>query len=98
MPQPLPPSFLPDWLVHAGVDLALLILLLEGIALAVYRWRTGRGLPLPTLLLVSASGTGLLLALRAALTGAAGYWIVLGLTIGGIAHALDLLRRWNREN
>lgn len=76
-----------------GVDVAILVLLVEGAILGLFRWRTGRGLPLISILLISLSGLGLLVALKAALMQAASLWIGIGLTVGGLAHAIDLLRR-----
>jgi hypothetical protein len=86
-------SLVPDWYVRFAIDLALLVLVVEGLVFVVYRLKTGRGLPLLTVALISVSGIGLLMALRAALTGAAGHWVLLGLMVGGLAHAIDTLRR-----
>jgi hypothetical protein len=81
------------WILQIGVDLAVLILVVEGLILGAYRASKGRGLPFLTVFLISVSGIGLLLALRAAVNGADPFWISLGLIIGGIAHAIDLFRR-----
>jgi hypothetical protein len=87
-----------DPIIKFGVDLALLILFVEGLLLAIYRLRTGRGMPVSSVLLVTIAGIGLLFALRAAVVGAAGHWIAIGLIIGGIAHGIDLFRRFRNQS
>jgi hypothetical protein len=85
-------------LVASGriVDLILGFMVLEGLVLAVWHRRTGRGLaPLDVLANVLA-GACLLLALRAALVGAAWFWIALALSAALFAHLFDLVRRWRR--
>lgn len=79
--------------VAAGVDLALAVLAIEALVLGGLRLRTGRGLPLATIALIAMSGLGLLLALRTALAGGPPLLVALGLTAGGLAHAVDLARR-----
>jgi hypothetical protein len=78
------------------LDAILVAVLLEA---AVLRWwfaRTGRGPAprewLPTL----CAGAALMLALRAALADAHPAWIGAALLGAGVAHALDLARRWPR--
>jgi hypothetical protein len=65
--------------------------------LAVMHRRSGRGLApgdfLPTML----SGLCLMFALRAGLTGAGWGWVAAGLLLSGVAHAVDLRRRWLRR-
>lgn len=78
------------------VDLILLLLGLETLALFVLWRRRVRGLPPSALIINLASGGGLLLALRAALTGAAWYWVGLFLTVALLAHLFDLRLRWTR--
>lgn len=75
-------------------DLILALVLVEGLALVVWRRRTGRG-PAP-LDVVSGlfPGACLMLALRAALVGAWWGWAALALAASGLAHVLDLRRRW----
>ena len=82
-----------DRLIRAGVDIAASILVIEALALGFFRWRTGRGLPYASIALISISGLGLLLAVKAALLQAGSHWIGLGLSMGGIAHAIDLVCR-----
>ena len=77
-------------------DLVLAFMLLEGAILAVYRWRTGRGLAAGDLVGMLLAGAFLLMALRAALTGAPWGWIALWLVAALVAHIVDLVRRWRR--
>lgn len=76
------------------VDLALAITLLEGVALAAYCWRTGAGVPLRGFIVNLGSGLCLMLALRSALAGAGGGWVVALLLAAGLAHVADLWLRW----
>lgn len=76
------------------VDLLLVFMSVEGGVLWLYRRRTGRGVPTPTLFAGLAAGACLLLALRAALAesgwGPIGLWLALAL----VAHLADLRGRW----
>lgn len=76
------------------VDLILVLMLLEGAALVAYRWRTGRGLAIASVLAMLLAGAFLLLALRAALTGAAWNEIAICLLAALAAHLFDLGRRF----
>lgn len=75
------------------IDLILALVMLEVIALAFLRVAKGRAVPLSGLLLTIAAGACLMLALRAALTGADWWWIALALTAALIAHLVDLRTR-----
>ena len=73
---------------HA-IDLVIVVLALE--ALVLWRvLRVGHLLPLPTLL----AGLGLLVAWRAAHSGAGWFLVALPLSMAGLAHGWDLWRRW----
>lgn len=76
------------------LDAILVAVLLEAAALRWWFARTGRGPAprqwLPTL----CAGACLMGALRAALAEAHPAWIVASLLGAGVAHALDLARRW----
>lgn len=90
-------AMLGEWL-RFGIDLALAILVIEAAALICHRVLTGRGLPVATVLLVSAAGLTLILALRLALDDGPA-WAMAGLLmLGGLAHALDLARRMARTD
>ena len=77
------------WFVSGRiVDALLVLVLLE----AVLFLRAGRG---RTLIPNLAAGACLLLALRAALTGAPVALLGLWLALAGVAHALDVAGRWS---
>ena len=76
-------------------DLVLAVLALEAVALAALRLSGRGGVPLPDLLWFTASGVFLVLALRAALTGAGWWWIGIALTGAFLSHLMDLRRRWS---
>lgn len=78
------------------IDLVIGLTLFEGLALALYHRRTGKGVPVGDFAVNLVSGLCLMLALRAAVTDAAWHWIGLWLTVAGGAHATDLMRRWRR--
>jgi hypothetical protein len=78
------------------VDLVLVLMVLAGSALAGYRLKTGAGVPLAGLASNLVAGAGLLLALRAALTGAPWPWIAGALLLAFAAHIVDLRLRWSR--
>jgi hypothetical protein len=76
------------------IDAILLLMLAEGALLWFWRARTGRGLRPRAILTLLASGAALMLALRAALTGAP-WEHVSALFVGGlIAHLVDVAGRW----
>jgi hypothetical protein len=80
----------------AFVDAVIAFTLLEGLALLAWHRSSGRG-PAPAAWLPNlAAGLCLMLALRAAIAGAAWPWIVAAVAGAGVAHALDLRRRWPR--
>ena len=76
------------------VDLILVLTAFEGMVLAWWHRRTGRGPPATALLGNILAGAFLLIALRVALTGGWGGWIALALLAGLLAHVFDLSRRW----
>jgi hypothetical protein len=76
------------------VDLILLLVVIEAVAIGLYRrWRGGP--PLGSLLVNLAAGAALLGALRLALGGAEWRWIAAMLGVALIAHAADLAARWS---
>ncbi len=75
------------------VDLILILIVLEVIALAVYRRVTGRGIALADLLPNILAGAFLILALRVSLTGSGWMPASLCLACAGVAHVVDLGRR-----
>ena len=80
------------------VNLVMGFVVLEAVLLIAWHRRTGGGVAAGDLLPNLAAGFCLLLALRAALGGAAWRWIGLALFGSLLAHLLDLRRRWRRRD
>ena len=78
------------------VDAILIFMALEGIALIAYRRATGRGIEPGALIANLIAGGGLLLALRAALTGYGLPVIGACLCLSFAGHLADLQKRWSR--
>ena len=76
------------------VDLILGLMLLEGLALALLWHRRGLGVPPRALWVNLAAGGAMLLAVRAALTGASWVWIWMPLLLALVMHLADLGVRW----
>lgn len=84
-----------EWFASGRVlDVILLGMAAEGMALAAYHRRTGRGVPPAAVLPNLLSGMCLLLAMRAGLGGAWWGWISMCLLAAGLLHAADLRRLW----
>jgi hypothetical protein len=83
-------------LVASGriVDLILVLVAVELVVLGYMRARRGTGIGWRALLPNLLAGAALLLALRAALTGADWPWIAVWLAVAGLAHVADLRVRW----
>ena len=79
--------------VHA-VDLILVIVAIEIVAITVYWQARGRGIAPAQLLPNLAAGALLLLALRLSLSGYAWPWYTACLALAGIANVADLRQRW----
>jgi hypothetical protein len=81
--------------IDAGVvDFILLLVALEVLALFGWRWLRGGGIAPADFLFNLLAGAALMLALRAALTGAGSAWIGAALALALVMHAADLWRRW----
>lgn len=78
------------------VDAILGLVVVQFVALVLYRRATGRGPAAGDIAFTLLAGAGLLLALRAALTGAGWTSIAAFLVAALIAHLADLARRWPR--
>lgn len=76
------------------VDLIIGLTVLEGLLLALWQRKTGRGITPAALFGNLLAGIFLLLALRAALAQAHWSWLALCLTAALLAHLFDLHHRW----
>lgn len=80
------------------IDLVLAVMLAEAVVLGAYAARTGQGIAWPDIAINLVAGASLMLAVRAALVGAASHWLVGCLLASLLAHGLDLRRRWRHRN
>jgi hypothetical protein len=76
------------------VDLILVLVAAEALALFAYHRCTGRGIAPRGLIANLLAGAFLLLALRGALVGADWVWIGLPISAALLAHLSDLRHRW----
>jgi hypothetical protein len=78
------------------IDFILIVVVLEAALLIFYRRYTGRGIAPADLLPNLCAGALLLLALRLTLAGS-GWMMASGcLAAAGLAHVIDVTRRWRR--
>jgi hypothetical protein len=80
------------------IDLILLLMACEAIVLAVVHARGGGGIAPLRLLPNLLAGAFLMLALRAALSGAGNSSVALWLLLGLGGHLADLATRWERRS
>lgn len=82
-------------LVESGriVDIMLLFVAIEVIALAGYRLVTGRGIPLPALILNIGAGGSLMVGLKLVFDQAPWHWVAAALVAALVFHVGDLLQR-----
>ena len=79
------------------LDLALGLIVLEGVGLIAVRIFKGIG-PRPVTLVANlAAGAFLILVARDLMTGAGAVWTVAALTAALVAHGVDLAARWERK-
>lgn len=76
------------------VDAVIGLTLVEAAVLLAYRRATGKGVAAREFLVNLLSGLCLMVALRAALAGAAPAIVLACVAAAGLAHAADLWRRW----
>lgn len=78
------------------IDAILLGVLAEAVALAIYRRRTGRGMPVRELVSFLAAGAALLLATRVAVSAAAPRPVpfAAAMAAGLVCHLWHLRQRW----
>lgn len=79
------------------VDVIIGLVVVEGLVLALFYQRRHRGISLGDLWPNLLSGAGLLMALRAALTGSSWQAIAPWLIVALAAHLIDLRRRWRSQ-
>lgn len=79
------------------VDLMLLVIAVEVMALTAYRLSTGRGLTVPALLLNVGAGGSLMVALRFVLTDAGTLAVAGALVAALVFHVGDLRWRWQES-
>jgi len=77
-----------------AIDAIVALIAIEGCILVTWRARTGLGPPIAAVIANLLAGASLLLALRAALTGASLEAISACLIIAFAAHVADLAGRW----
>lgn len=78
------------------IDAVIVFALLEGAALALFHRVSGTGVAPRDFALNMLSGLCLMFALRCLARDAGSAWIALFLLAAGIAHAADIVRRWQR--
>jgi len=85
-----------SWLLASGhiFDIVIAVLVIEGITLALYHRRTGRGVAPADLAGTLIAGLGLVLAARLAITGWSYEWVGAALLLGFAGHLGDVARRW----
>ena len=81
----------------ALADIVIAVMVLEGLLLLALRRSRWRSLRTGDVISMLAAGLFLVLALRAALTGAGWPWIAVSLTAAFIAHVVDLRRQLQRS-
>lgn len=81
------------WMAYL-VALTIAGIVLEAMVLVALHRRTGAGLPPRTLLPTLVAGGGLMGALLAALTGAPPICLLALFAASGVAHVVDMQRRW----
>lgn len=88
-----------EFLTSAGlIDFVIVLTVLEGLTLAVYRRFRGRGLGAGDYALNLLAGLCLMLALRCAVRDAGWPWLGMCLFAAGLAHAADLRLRWHHRS
>ena len=80
----------------AVVDAVIAFTVVEGALLIGYRALTGRGVALRGFAVNMLSGLCLMLALRAVVRDAGSASVLLWLLAAGLAHAADMVWRWQR--
>jgi hypothetical protein len=85
-------------LIGPLIDLVIAITAIECVVLVAWHRATGRGVAPREFIVNLMSGACLMLALRALAHGAGGGWVAFFLFAAGVAHGLDIWRRWKRRD
>lgn len=87
-----------DWLADPQIFAVLLgVTLLEMLGLMAFRIITKRGLPIADIMFHLAAGAFLTVACWLALSGALRALVLACLAASGVAHVIDLSRRWRNK-
>ena len=78
-------------------DIMLVFMLIEGVVLIGFHFKTGRGLGPAEVFWLLLPGICLVLAMRAALAKASWAWIALAVSISLFAHLGDLRQRFSKK-
>ena len=78
------------------IDIVLVVLLLELVAVTILYKTRNKGIPPYPLMVNIGAGGSLALAIKASVTGAGWQWIAVWLITSLVFHVLDLSQRWQR--
>ncbi len=79
------------------IDAVIVFTLIECLLLLAYHRSTGKGVAPRDFLANMAAGLCLMLALRCLAADLGVAWVVLCLLAAGVAHGVDIMRRWRRR-
>ena len=85
------------WQIRWLLDAVIVFTVLEGLGLWTYHRLTGQGLGPGEYALNMVSGLCLMLAVRAAVSDAPWPWVAMCLSASGLAHGMDIARRWRQR-
>lgn len=84
-----------EWVLGTGlIDAVIVLTLIEGLALVLYRRITGTGVQLRDFGINLVAGFMLMLALRSHIAASHWGWTAAFLAAAGAAHATDIWSRW----
>ena len=78
----------------AMLDGLIAAVALEAVLLLLWHRRSGGGLAPSSLLPTLLAGAGVMLAWRFSAAGAPALWVAGAMALAGVAHVIDLARRW----
>ncbi len=79
------------------IEILLVIVLVEAVALLVYWKNTGRGVSPVSLIGMLGAGIFLMLAIRSAIQNSATELLAMWLLLSLVFHVIDLCHRWKRD-